>query len=103
MAGFRDRTCGVVCEDARTWGRGGPGRRPPEGRPGKGPPDEMTGSPPGQGPLRNYADRNENEPASYGYLHIYRTSRPITNLLYVDGMSAGKTSMGTLDTQDYVI
>jgi hypothetical protein len=38
-----------------------------------------------------------------GYLHIYRTTRPLTNLLYIDGMSAGKTSMGTLDTQDLVL
>jgi hypothetical protein len=38
-----------------------------------------------------------------GYLHIYRTTRPLTNLLYVDGLSAGKTTMGTLDSQDFVL
>lgn len=38
-----------------------------------------------------------------GYLHICRTTRPLTNLLYIDGMSAGKSSMGTLDTQDLVL
>jgi hypothetical protein len=40
---------------------------------------------------------------SRGYLHIYRTIRPLTNLVYIDGMSAGKTTMGTLDTQDYLL
>ncbi|KAK5092246.1 hypothetical protein LTR70_001946 [Exophiala xenobiotica] len=39
---------------------------------------------------------------STGYLHFYRTLHPL-NLLYIDGMSAGKTSKGTLDTQDYVL
>ncbi len=40
---------------------------------------------------------------SKGYLHIYRTTRPLTNLVYIDGMSAGKTIMGTLDTQDFLL
>lgn len=38
-----------------------------------------------------------------GYLHEYRTKRELSRLLYIDGMSAGKTSMGTLDTQDVVL
>lgn len=37
-----------------------------------------------------------------GWLHVYRTNRPL-QYLYVDGMSGGKTSMGTLDTQDYLL
>ncbi|KKY31587.1 hypothetical protein UCDDA912_g08451 [Diaporthe ampelina] len=37
-----------------------------------------------------------------GWLHTYRTTRPL-RYLYVDGMSGGKTSMGTLDTQDYLL
>lgn len=37
-----------------------------------------------------------------GWLHVYRTTRPL-QFLYVDGMSAGKTKMGTLDTQDYIL
>ncbi|POS68508.1 hypothetical protein DHEL01_v213098 [Diaporthe helianthi] len=37
-----------------------------------------------------------------GWLHTYRTTRPL-QYLYVDGMSGGKTSMGTLDTQDYLL
>ncbi|KAI5457446.1 hypothetical protein BGZ63DRAFT_78718 [Mariannaea sp. PMI_226] len=37
-----------------------------------------------------------------GYLHTYQATRDL-NLLYIDGMSAGKTSMGTLDTQDLLL
>ncbi|KAI6776639.1 hypothetical protein HG530_000584 [Fusarium avenaceum] len=37
-----------------------------------------------------------------GYLHTYQTSREL-NVLVVDGMSAGKTSMGTLDSQDLLL
>lgn len=40
---------------------------------------------------------------NYGYLHTYQASRPLRRLLYVDGMSAAKTAMGTLDTQDLII
>lgn len=36
-----------------------------------------------------------------GYLHIYQASRPL-KLLYLDGMSAGKT-LGTADVQDYIM
>lgn len=41
----------------------------------------------------------EREP---GWLHTYRTKHEL-RLLYLDGMSAGKTSNGTLDTQDYLL
>lgn len=34
------------------------------------------------------------------YLHTYRTTRPLTKLLYIDGMAAAKTNMGTQDSQD---
>lgn len=37
-----------------------------------------------------------------GYLHIYRTNRPL-NLLYIDGMGAAKAFLGTLDTQDILL
>ncbi|KAJ6440701.1 Rho guanine nucleotide exchange factor scd1 [Purpureocillium lavendulum] len=37
-----------------------------------------------------------------GYFHTYRAKRDL-NLVYVDGMSAGKTKMGTLDSQDLVL
>lgn len=42
-------------------------------------------------------------PPGRGYLHTYRTSRELYRLLYIDGMSGGKTNMGTLDTQDIVL
>ncbi|RGP78734.1 hypothetical protein FLONG3_3189 [Fusarium longipes] len=37
-----------------------------------------------------------------GYLHLYQTTRDL-NVLLLDGMSAGKTRMGTLDSQDLVL
>ncbi|KAI0844863.1 hypothetical protein F5Y00DRAFT_247867 [Daldinia vernicosa] len=37
-----------------------------------------------------------------GHLHIYQASRPL-NVLYIDGMAAGKTVMGTVDTQDILL
>ncbi|KAL0934585.1 uncharacterized protein CTRU02_211384 [Colletotrichum truncatum] len=37
-----------------------------------------------------------------GYFHTYRANRDL-KLLYLDGMSAGKTAMGTLDTQDFLL
>lgn len=37
-----------------------------------------------------------------GWLHVYRTTRPL-RFLYVDGMGGGKTSLGTLDSQDYLL
>lgn len=37
-----------------------------------------------------------------GYLHTYITKHDL-QLLYIDGMSAGKTQNGTLDSQDFVL
>lgn len=37
-----------------------------------------------------------------GYFHTYRANRPL-NLLYLDGMAAGKSSFGCLDTQDLLL
>ncbi|KAI4861900.1 hypothetical protein F4820DRAFT_42727 [Hypoxylon rubiginosum] len=37
-----------------------------------------------------------------GYLHVYQARRPL-NVLYIDGTSAGKTDMGTVDTQDILL
>ncbi|KAK8162465.1 hypothetical protein BKA80DRAFT_183806, partial [Phyllosticta citrichinensis] len=59
-------------------------RRPP---PGHGPPGEAPG---------------EGHPDSAGYLHTYRTKHPLS-LLYIDGMSAGKTNKGTLDSTDILL
>ena len=44
-------------------------------------------------------DGSENEA---GYLHTYAAARNL-RLLYVDGMSAGKTQKGTLDSQDVLL
>jgi hypothetical protein len=40
--------------------------------------------------------------APSGYLHTYTPMHSLT-LLYIDGLSAGKTSKGTLDTQDFLL
>lgn len=37
-----------------------------------------------------------------GYLHTYQSKRDL-RLLYIDGMSGGKTLNGTLDSQDYIL
>jgi hypothetical protein len=95
---------------ARTRGPGGgPGRGPPGGGPpgdgdrGRGPPGDGAGPPrDGQSGSGPRAHMNNMAVEGDGYLHIYKTKRPLTKLLYLDGMSAGKTSMGTLDTQDRV-
>ncbi|KAF2759297.1 hypothetical protein EJ05DRAFT_437641 [Pseudovirgaria hyperparasitica] len=39
---------------------------------------------------------------NHGHLHTYRTKRDL-HLLYIDGMSAAKTSNGTLDSTDHVL
>lgn len=41
-------------------------------------------------------------PDVHGYVHTYRNKKDL-KLLFVDGMSAGKTDYGTLDTQDLVL
>jgi hypothetical protein len=38
----------------------------------------------------------------FGYLHTYQTAKAL-RLLYIDGLSAGKTDMGTLDSQDRIL
>ncbi|KAI1000726.1 hypothetical protein K3495_g7470 [Podosphaera aphanis] len=38
-----------------------------------------------------------------GSVQNYRTTRPLTNLLYLDGQSSAKSMMGTLDAQDRVL
>jgi hypothetical protein len=48
----------------------------------------------GDSPLEN--------PADVGYLHTYAATHDL-RLLYIDGMSAGKTPNGTLDTQDILL
>jgi len=42
------------------------------------------------------------EPDSHGYLHEYRTIHDL-RVLYIDGMAAAKSTMGTLDLQDFIL
>ncbi|KXJ91794.1 hypothetical protein Micbo1qcDRAFT_161829, partial [Microdochium bolleyi] len=37
-----------------------------------------------------------------GYLHTYRTTRPMT-FLYIDGMAAADSGFGTADMQQYIL
>lgn len=74
-------------------GGGPPGSRPTDGLRG----DHEEGA---QSPLELRAPVEE-EPKG-GWLHTYRAVRPL-RYLYVDGMSGGKTQMGTLDSQDYLL
>lgn len=56
-----------------------------------------------QKPLANPRPQSPNYTADLqGYLHIYVPKR-LLKLLYIDGLSAGKTSNGTLDTQDLIL
>ncbi|TEY40713.1 hypothetical protein BOTCAL_0426g00100 [Botryotinia calthae] len=83
----------------------GPGGKPPGG-PGRSPPPHARmDSHPRYKPEHDdhIHDSEDKEEDSHGYLHTYRTSKPLTKLIYIDGMSAGKTSMGTLDSTDYII
>ncbi|KAF2501631.1 hypothetical protein BU16DRAFT_427655, partial [Lophium mytilinum] len=86
-------------------GRPGPGG-PGGGRPGK-PPEEAQDFPPlpplgSQHPL--HESPGDGQPPRFiaGWLHTYKTNKDF-RLLYVDGMSAGKTDNGTLDSQDFVL
>ncbi|TFB01468.1 Uncharacterized protein CCMA1212_006407 [Trichoderma ghanense] len=77
--------------------------RPPGGRHGHRPPC------PGEGQLHLLADQAETDGGGCdeegrvrGYLQTYHTTRD-AQLLYLDGTSAGKTLIGTLDSQDEVL
>lgn len=89
---------------ARNHGPGSPG---PPGKGGKGrhPPKDSLDGPPGNSPPPNEDEREElkkRAAENMAALHVYRTTREL-NVLFLDGMSAGKTSLGTLDQQDYVL
>ncbi|KAK1977826.1 hypothetical protein LZ30DRAFT_243271 [Colletotrichum cereale] len=99
---------------ARSWRKEGEstppggGGGPPGGPHGGEPIDSAAG---GQKPLGGEEnDRPPKQPGGpripdgpvRGYLHTYRANRDL-KLLYIDGMGAGKTDMGTLDTQDYLL
>ena len=89
-----------------------PRRRAP---PGRRPPPDPVGyhlDPRPQVPFgfdgEDYLDFDERlhgaveEDQPGGYLHVYRATAPL-RLLYIDGMGAAKTNMGTLDTQDLLL
>ncbi|WYZ43339.1 hypothetical protein EsH8_VI_001038 [Colletotrichum jinshuiense] len=99
----------------------GPGKGPPGGKPppGNGPPGGRPpgGSPPlvpmvDEGGQRRLGSGEESAPPGpggpnddtsvRGHFHTYRANRDL-KLLYLDGMAAGKTGMGTLDTQDFLL
>jgi hypothetical protein len=83
-------------------------RRTPHKKPGEGPPE-----PPQEGTDHIHELGNEyfpeqtfsapNHENAAGYLHIYQTTRILSRLLYIDGMSAGKSKLGTLDSQDLIL
>ncbi|CAO2656401.1 Nn.00g052040.m01.CDS01 [Neocucurbitaria sp. VM-36] len=73
-----------------------PGRHDPSPPP---PPAHRGGKRNSQQPL---GFQNPKQDRDRGYLHTYVPKHPL-RLLYIDGLSAGKTSNGTLDTQDMLI
>ncbi|KAL3469096.1 hypothetical protein BJX99DRAFT_88107 [Aspergillus californicus] len=73
--------------------------RPPRGG---HPPGEGPGRPPlGGGPPPQQVFGKSDE-AEDGFLHTFAAAKDL-RLLYVDGMSAGKTTNGTMDSQDYIL
>jgi hypothetical protein len=86
----------------------------------RGPPNPGHRRPPPQGPHENYLPRppkhhngkresqkplklaTSQQDSETGYLHTYIPKHDL-RLLYIDGLSAGKTSNGTLDTQDMLL
>lgn len=83
-------------------GPGPPGGPPGKHRPPGGPPPGRGRNPSEEKPPSKSHSSSEDE-SRKGYLHVYKTTRELTKLLYIDGMSAGKTSMGTLDSTDLVL
>ncbi|KAI1295307.1 hypothetical protein F5Y03DRAFT_371952 [Xylaria venustula] len=69
---------------------------------GRGPGNILRRGPHGRSMYPSGVVDEEEEEEEHGYLHVYRTTRPM-KYIYVDGMGAGKTSMGTLDSQDMIL
>lgn len=73
------------------------------GRWGSGPGRSRGGSPARRSQtVLEPVNEDDDDDESHGYLHVYRTTRSM-RYIYVDGMGAGKTSMGTLDSQDLIL
>lgn len=86
-----------------------PSGPPPHGKDPLPPPPHHRRPPPPprrdrQQPLTrpNPLDINTAPDNRTGYLHTYIPTHPL-RLLYIDGLSAGKTNNGTLDTQDLLL
>ncbi|KAI1213153.1 uncharacterized protein F4807DRAFT_413082 [Annulohypoxylon truncatum] len=91
-------------EHAEGFARGGP----PGPGPGPNHTDGRTHRGP-RGPPMGMAMQDGHHPPDRpprsrepGHLHIYQAVRPL-NVLYIDGMAAGKTDAGTTDTQDILL
>ncbi|KUJ24279.1 uncharacterized protein LY89DRAFT_776420 [Mollisia scopiformis] len=84
-------------EHAEGFARGRFGRGPGGGPHGPGGPP-----PKDEEPLSELRRRDEVTEATTPALHHYRTAHDM-RVLYLDGMSAGKTTMGTLDQQEFVL
>ncbi|OJJ48712.1 hypothetical protein ASPZODRAFT_62150 [Penicilliopsis zonata CBS 506.65] len=69
-----------------------------------GPPKNKPGPPGGQEPMQvvEEEEEEEEETENKGYLHTYAAAKDL-RLLYIDGMSAAKTGLGTLDSQDHLL
>ncbi|OAL46202.1 hypothetical protein IQ07DRAFT_518517 [Pyrenochaeta sp. DS3sAY3a] len=81
----------------------GDGEKPPYGPPpvdGEGPMEELLG--PERDEQQPLGFHGVDEDIPHGWLHTYVPKHAL-RLLYIDGLSAGKTSNGTLDTQDMLI
>ncbi|CAK7274905.1 hypothetical protein SEPCBS119000_006412 [Sporothrix epigloea] len=48
------------------------------------------------------SESSVDEEETHGWLHVYRTTRPL-QFLYIDGMSGDKGSDGVIDTQDFIL
>jgi hypothetical protein len=79
--------------------RPGSGHPPPKDPKESGLVSDHTFSSPDQYVLEESA---EDEEEAYGYLHTYSAAKDL-HLLYIDGLSAAKTDMGTLDSQDRIL
>ena len=96
-------------EHADNFARARGGRRP-GGYPGRDPPSQKPHYPPGcphptptETDEEEHHDWSDEQEPSAGYIHIYRTIRRLDRLLYIDGLSTGKTNLGTLDSQDILL
>jgi hypothetical protein len=90
-------------EHAMVFAKFGQGRGPPPGGPG-GPDGPGSDGPRGSAfqKLLGLIGETENDPDAGGWMHTYAAVKDL-RLVYIDGMSAAKTSNGTLDSQDRIL